>query len=70
MLEDTDIAGIVLKGSVAWMHITHQWVSAFVTHYWFSMYYSSRDIWSVTAILNFLLFSMFLDLRNNLKSSG
>jgi hypothetical protein len=44
----------------------HQWVSEFVTQYWFSMYYGSSDIWSLTAIL---LFSMFPDLRNNLKSS-
>jgi len=32
-------------GSDFWVpHILHQWVLEFVTQYWFSMYYSSRDI--------------------------
>jgi len=48
-------------------HMVHQWLSEFVTQYWFSMSYSSRDIWSLIAIL---LFWMFPDPGNNLKSNG
>jgi len=33
--------------------MVHQWLSEFVTQYWFSMSYSSRDIWSLIAILLF-----------------
>jgi hypothetical protein len=31
----------------------HQWLSEFVTQYWLSMFYSSRDIQILTAILLF-----------------
>jgi len=43
-----------------------QLVSEFVTQYRFSIYYSWSDNWSLTTIS---LFPIFLDLRNNLKSS-
>ena len=29
---------------VVWILIMHQWLSEFVMQYWFSMYYSSKDI--------------------------
>jgi hypothetical protein len=45
----------------------HQWLSESVAQYRLSIYHSSRDIQSLTAIL---LLSMFPDLRNNLKRSG
>ena len=31
----------------------HQWLSEFVTQYWFSIYYSSRYIKTLTAVLLF-----------------
>jgi hypothetical protein len=61
------VKGISKTESEPLIPLIHQWVSEFVTQYWFSIYYSSRDIQSLTAIL---LFKIFLDLRKNLKTSG